>query len=399
MSYATAPYGPTNDPDTTPAALVTLDGGVYLWYEDEDGYPHLHSRDLAAALRAAVDPVRQWLTDLGTTEDQAEIALDAALDHHASRIMEEAVTTVDDWLLGWATGAGCDELLALSGMALPGVLDWAESQRQYACEVPLPWTVPAHWVIIPCAPLSLTPLVRWSDPDAWDGAHTDPRAYAVHLQRSRLVVVDTDIRDDGDGEQTLQNLATAMGSSLPRTLTTRTPSGGCHRWYRMPEGTTYPRQSAGLVAPHVDIVTGAGRGPGSVRHDGTYEIVDYSQVAECPGWLLQAAEAATAPPAGASQALSRVLSQMRPMNPARRERAAYTVLQRSVQDMLDAAPGTRNAVLNRVVFTCAVVGADPTHITATMTDAAGASGLSETEAASVIERAIAAGRAAREEAQ
>lgn len=73
----------------------------------------------------------------------------------------------------------------------------------------------------------------------------------------------------------------------PRTLTVRTPSGGMHYWYRVPEGTTW-RNNSSKLGWQLDVRAGWGYGiaPGSVTPKGTYQRVgDCVTIAELPAWL------------------------------------------------------------------------------------------------------------------
>jgi hypothetical protein len=73
----------------------------------------------------------------------------------------------------------------------------------------------------------------------------------------------------------------------PRTLTVRTPSGGLHYWYRVPEGTTW-RNNSSKLGWQLDVKAGWGYGiaPGGVTPTGTYRRVgDCVTIAELPAWL------------------------------------------------------------------------------------------------------------------
>lgn len=78
---------------------------------------------------------------------------------------------------------------------------------------------------------------------------------------SRLVVVDVDVKGGVDG---YASLATS-GLDLPETVTARTPSGGQHLFFRLPDGCGHVPSPVGLL-PGVDI-----------RADGTQVAVAPSQ--------------------------------------------------------------------------------------------------------------------------
>lgn len=73
----------------------------------------------------------------------------------------------------------------------------------------------------------------------------------------------------------------------PRTMTVRTPSGGVHYWYRVPEGTSWKSNSKAL-GWQLDVKAGWGYGiaPGSVTPKGMYQAVgDCRTIAPLPAWL------------------------------------------------------------------------------------------------------------------
>lgn len=103
------------------------------------------------------------------------------------------------------------------------------------------------------------------------------------------VIVDLDVGHKGgeDGIQTLKALEAKYGEEL-RTFTTRTPKGGLHLRFTLPDGVDLP-QDAGLL-PGIDTRT-AGKGYtvefGTLKDGSSYAIHDESPVAEMPGWLVQ----------------------------------------------------------------------------------------------------------------
>jgi phage/plasmid-associated DNA primase len=66
-----------------------------------------------------------------------------------------------------------------------------------------------------------------------------------------FVVIDVDVRPDKDGSTALFNLETEHGA-LPRTLTSKTPSGGRHLFFRVPTGVEI-RNSVSKIGPGIDI--------------------------------------------------------------------------------------------------------------------------------------------------
>ncbi|SEM88405.1 putative DNA primase/helicase [Sphingomonas gellani] len=151
------------------------------------------------------------------------------------------------------------------------------------------------WPVFPCKPTDKSPYLP-RDKDA-DGkpiprsggvskANTDPdqiRAWwkkwpkamiGIAAGRSGLLIVDFDPRvdehtDEETGEVTTEvwtldrlkaELEAAMGCPLPVSLAVRTPSGGVHVYFRMPDGV--PIGNVGSLPDHIDV-----------RGEGGYVIV------------------------------------------------------------------------------------------------------------------------------
>ena len=117
------------------------------------------------------------------------------------------------------------------------------------------------WPVFPVSALTKKPLIK----DWPNRATTDPKVIRatwrkspkagigiVTGSRSKLVVVDLDVKNDKDGPGNWDNYLQSKGADLPQTWTVRTRSGGQHRYYRVPEGADY-RDSAGVVAEGVDV--------------------------------------------------------------------------------------------------------------------------------------------------
>lgn len=102
---------------------------------------------------------------------------------------------------------------------------------------------------------------------------------------------DLDVSTIHDGLDVLALLCEIRKAPLldiaPRTLTVRTPSGGLHYWFRVPEGTEW-RNSSKELGWQLDVKAGWGYGiaPGSVTPKGTYQKVgDCVTIADLPAWL------------------------------------------------------------------------------------------------------------------
>jgi Bifunctional DNA primase/polymerase, N-terminal len=88
------------------------------------------------------------------------------------------------------------------------------------------------------------------------------------------------------GVDVLARLAAAGGHELGDTMTVTTPTGGLHRYYRAPAGSTL-RNSAGMLGWRVDVRAHGGFivGPGSIRPEGRYQVLRPGPPAPLPYWL------------------------------------------------------------------------------------------------------------------
>ena len=117
---------------------------------------------------------------------------------------------------------------------------------------------------------------RWFDLQR--GEYPDANL-GIFLGPSRLLVLDRDVRADGDGVATMQALQaklTTVGTAIPFTWVQRTPSGGLHTLLQLPEDFDWRTDKlVGSLAqlglgPHVDVKYGGGLivGPGSIGASG-----------------------------------------------------------------------------------------------------------------------------------
>ncbi|GAA4890913.1 bifunctional DNA primase/polymerase [Saccharopolyspora cebuensis] len=93
------------------------------------------------------------------------------------------------------------------------------------------------------------------------------------------------------GEDVFGVLAEQAGAAVPDTYTVATPSGGKHFYFRDPQRrfrNTWGER--GGLGPLIDTRAGGGYvvGPGSVTPDGAYELLDDTEPADLPGWLVRA---------------------------------------------------------------------------------------------------------------
>jgi hypothetical protein len=127
------------------------------------------------------------------------------------------------------------------------------------------------------------PARATSEPQAEDF----PDGCNVAIHAVGLVVLDVDPRNGGD--TTLVRLDLER-DGLPVTLTTLTPTGGRHLFYRLPEGHPGVPNRAGSFGPGIDVKSTRGYvvAPGSRTEKGEYRFEDPdTPVADAPEWLVQ----------------------------------------------------------------------------------------------------------------
>lgn len=130
------------------------------------------------------------------------------------------------------------------------------------------------WPVFPCG-MDKKPLTT----NGFYAASTDPEqirrwwtknphaAIGVPTGRtSGILVIDLDVRPDGDGRETLRDLEVGLGQ-LPDTVMSITPSSGNHRVFLYPGDDATNYSSAAGIADHIDV-----------RGDGGYVILPPSRI-------------------------------------------------------------------------------------------------------------------------
>jgi Bifunctional DNA primase/polymerase, N-terminal len=246
------------------------------------------------------------------------------------------------------------------------------------------------WHVFPLRPGDKRPAVdRWeqralTDPDLVRRWWPSPRHnVGIACGPSGLVVADL---DPPDGIEQFGVLCRQSG--YPGTFTVRTPRGGLHLYFTAIAGRPV-RNSAGKVAPHVDI-RGAGgyvAGPGSVVHGKAYTITDGRDPAPLPGWLADLADPPRPCPRSSPDT-----------PPAHADRYGEAALWGETQRLLLAPRGRRNDTLNVAAFALGqLVGGgilDCAEVIATLVRAAEACGLVADDGLRQCERTISSGLSA-----
>ena len=136
------------------------------------------------------------------------------------------------------------------------------------------------------------PLVRdWPSVASSDEAQTrelwstvgEEANPAVHC--SGLLVVDVDVAKGGPESLKILDI---MTDGLPATLTARTPSGGLHLYYRLPDGHPGVSNSVSALGKGLDVRSTGGYvlAPGAATPTGAYTWENDLDVAPAPQWLV-----------------------------------------------------------------------------------------------------------------
>ena len=153
-----------------------------------------------------------------------------------------------------------------------------------------------NWGIFPCKRNSKEPATAHGFKDAakdpeqhrkWWGNDKDLNVAVRTGKISRIFVLDIDVKEDRDGIAWIDEQQ-AVNGSIPDTLTTQTPSGGLHYYFRYPECMDIGC-SNGTIAPGVDIKGDGGYVlvPPSKLENGLYDWIDEdAEIAAAPTWLL-----------------------------------------------------------------------------------------------------------------
>lgn len=135
------------------------------------------------------------------------------------------------------------------------------------------------------------PLIKdWprlaTDDEALTGLWEDQPDANIGIHCEGLLVIDVDTKNDG--HDSLAGLE--MQYDLPTTLTARTPTGGRHIIYRLPEGHPGVPNSAGTLGRGLDVRSTRGYivAVGSKVEAGEYKWEDPSaDIEEAPEWLVE----------------------------------------------------------------------------------------------------------------
>jgi hypothetical protein len=200
---------------------------------------------------------------------------------------------------------------------------------------------------------------------------------AVHCEG--LLVVDVDIKSGGP--ESLQALDLAHG--FKPTLVVRTPSGGRHLYFKLPEGHPGVSNSVSALGQGLDIRSTGGYvlGPGAVTATGQFPYAWEMDepIAEAPEWLI--AKCGAVRPL---KAVDRATDAVEPDQELARRRAAE-ILQRSAVPV----EGTRNRAL--YLFICKIreeTGIDKQGATSVGLDFGRRCGLSEEETLTTVRSAL-----------
>lgn len=210
-----------------------------------------------------------------------------------------------------------------------------------------------------------------------------------------------------DGRDTLQLLARLRGGPRPwprdparQPVSTVTPSGGAHLWYRAPApGLRQVLTDPGAAGRHglawqIDIKAGWSYGiaPGAITRTGQYAIRPGSpgHPGQMPGWLARETIRAATPPTRPRPATALNAADGGP-GPAA---YLHTVINHGATQLATMSDGRKRA-LSALAYQAGGLlewsGLDRGHVTSQLIDAGTAAGLSPGASARIVHRAIANG--------
>jgi hypothetical protein len=167
---------------------------------------------------------------------------------------------------------------------------------------------------------------------------------------NRIIVIETDTPQGHgvDGAITLAELEAKHGP-LPVTLQAISPSGSIHRYFRHPGPDSKIKTTASELGAGIDVRGDGGMviAPPSVNLDGrAYRWINRNPIAAMPAWLVDLTREKPRPAPSISQRA--VAGIWRPFNDP--NRYGMAALDREIEAVANAAPGGRNAALNRASF-------------------------------------------------
>ena len=202
------------------------------------------------------------------------------------------------------------------------------------------------WYVFPLRPGDKRPLPGFT---SWETRATRrpeqithwwteaPHNIGIATGPSGLLVIDCDASEDSPQWRLVGDDVEIAGKALPRTQTVQTPNGGLHLYFSA--GGRSLKSTAGKLGKHIDTrgIGGYVVGPGSRLTSGYYRIVSQSPVAQLPEWIADALtpNRPTVSPASVDQL---------------RESDVQAILEREIQRVRTATPGSRNSTLNIAAF-------------------------------------------------
>lgn len=258
-------------------------------------------------------------------------------------------------------------------------------------------TVAGGWPVFPCRPdkapatphgfkdatTDLTRVTAW-----WD-RHPD---HLVAVPTDGLVVLDLDVDPNRCTWSWWQALADDHRWPITENLVVATPSGGVHVYFAA--GDVRVRNSAGRLAPHVDVRAAGGYAiaPGTTLPDGRrYEVLHLpDRLPTPPGWLVDMLTGPRPAPQPAPP------STIRPASRREGTRYGLAALDAEVGRVATAPVGARNDTLVRAAFRVGQLAAggelDPIYAAEQLELAAQRAGLDQSEIDATIRSGMAAGR-------
>lgn len=263
-----------------------------LLWSQQGNEPHY---DVSIGAAADLSEAEQWLVDTICAQGYAVSGVNpfkpSAREHKSSVSKLGLKSTVK-----WINGASQRVLMIANKIRFAPYREaWQLDQKALEEElepveipVPLADVIPVDTVGFECDYVPAgedKTAINWKqnaeDPTVDTSIIPDTPAYGV-VPREGYIVIDMDMpKEDGEdsGWLSLQLSVGAYGSlDFPRTYLVKTPSGGVHAYYRLPQALVgHVKNAVGVGGYHIDLrVDGKGYviGAGSQTKAGVYELCD-----------------------------------------------------------------------------------------------------------------------------
>jgi P4 family phage/plasmid primase-like protien len=132
-------------------------------------------------------------------------------------------------------------------------------------------------------------LEYWYDCTFYGRLKDEHPAFALALgEKSGVIVLDVDVKNDADGAQSLKKLEDLYGNLRDNNFYVMTPSGGYHIYFKYPKDSWIQSRSKLQGYPGIEIKS---NGTYADLFDESYKIInDFESILDCPDWIKDLSE-------------------------------------------------------------------------------------------------------------